>query len=247
MSATLYAVHSSHPAHAARLMLEHKRIEHKLVNLAPGTHAALLRLLGFRNGTVPALKLDGRRVQGSRTISRALEEAQPEPPLFPAEPQARIRVEEAERWGDDILQPFPRRLVGWITINGPEMRTNLAREAGVPAPRLLGWANWPLAWHFARKVGATDTEGVRRMVGMLPALLDHVDELLDEGTIGGKQRNAADFQIGTSVRLLMTIADLAPALEGRDAARFATKLMPDYPTGVPAGLVPQEWLEPLRG
>lgn len=61
MSATLYAVHSSHSAHAARLMLEHKGIEHRVVNLVPGTHAAL--------------KLDGRRVQGSRTIARALEEA----------------------------------------------------------------------------------------------------------------------------------------------------------------------------
>jgi len=228
-------------------MLEHKGIEHKVVNLVPGTHAAVLRPLGFRNGTVPALKLDGRRVQGSRAISRALDEAQPEPTLFPADAQARIRVDQAERWGDDILQPVPRRLVGWITINRPELRIKLAREAGVPAPRLLGRANWPLAWYFARKVGAIDTERVRRMVGMLPALLDHVEELLDEGTIGGKQRNAADFQVGTSVRLLMTFGDLAPALEGRRAARFAAKLMPDYPTGVPAGLVPQEWLESLRG
>jgi glutathione S-transferase len=59
---------------------------------------------------------------------------------------------------------------------------------------------------------------VRRTVGALPSLLDHVEKLLDEGTIGGKQRNAADFQIGTSVRLLMTFEDLAPAMEGRKAA-----------------------------
>jgi glutathione S-transferase len=99
-------------------MLEHKGIEHKVVNLVPGTHAALLRPLGFRHGTVPALRLDGRRVQGSRAISRALEEAQPEPPLFPADPQERIRVEEAERWGDHILQMAPRRLAGWINRSG---------------------------------------------------------------------------------------------------------------------------------
>lgn len=84
------------------------------------------------------------------------------------------------------------------------------------------------------------------IVETLPALLDHVDELLDEGTIGGKQRNAADFQLGTSVRLLLTFADLAPAFEGRSAAEFAIRLMPDYPTGIPAGVVPAEWLEPLR-
>jgi len=227
-------------------MLEHKEIEHKVVDLVPGTHAALLRLLGFSHGTVPALKLHGRRIQGSRAIARVLEEAQPEPPLFPAESQERIRVEEAERWGDEILQLVPRRLAGWINVRRPELRTKLAWEAGMPASHLIGVVGWPVAWYFAHKVGANDTEGVRRMVATLPALLDHVEGLLKEGVIGGDRRNAADFQIGTSVRLLMTFEDLAPALEGRRAARFATELMPDYPTGIPAGFVPREWLELLR-
>ena len=104
-----------------------------------------------------------------------------------------------------------------------------------------------MAWYFAHKIGATDTESVRRTAATLPAMFDHVEGLLDEGTIGGEQRNAADFQIGTSVRLLLTFADVAVAVEGRRAARFATELMPDYPTGVPAGFFPEEWLEPLRG
>jgi glutathione S-transferase len=247
VAVTLYAVHSSHSAHAARLMLEHKGIEHRVINLVPGTHAALLRTLGFRRGTVPAMKLDGRRVQGTRAIARAIEEAKPEPPLFPADPQERIRVEEAERWGDEVLQPAPRRLAAWINVRRPQLRTRLSREAGVPAPRLVGAAGWPVAWYFAHKVGANDTERVRKMTEMLPARLDHVEELLDDGTIGGERRNAADFQIGTSVRLLMTFEDLAPAIEGREAGRFAVELMPDYPTGIPAGFVPRGWLEPLRG
>jgi glutathione S-transferase len=247
VSATLYAVHTSHPSHAARLMLEHKGIEHEVVNLVPGTHPAAVRARGFQSGTVPALRLAGRRIQGTRAISRALDEAQPEPPLFPVDPQQRIRVEQAELWGDDILQPVPRRIGGWVFANRPEMRTRLAREAGLPVPRLLGLAGRPVTWCNARKVGANDTEQVRATVEMLLPLLDHVDDLLNEGTIGGEQRNAADFQIGTSVRLLVTFADLAPALEGREATRFATALMPHYPTGVPAGLLPQEWLEPLRG
>ena len=246
VSATLYAVYTSHPAHAARLMLEHKGIEHQVVNLVPGTHAAAVRALGFRGGTVPALRLDGRRIQGTCAISRALDDAQPERPLFPADPQERIRVEQAERWGNDILQPVPRRIGGWVFANRPEMRTRLAREAGLPAPRLLGVVGWPLTWYNARKVGANDAEHVRETVKTLPLLLDHVDDLINEGTIGGEQRNAADFQIGTTVRLLITFADLAPALEGRAAVRFATELMPAYPTGVPAGLVPHEWLALLE-
>jgi glutathione S-transferase len=246
VSVTLFAVHTSHPSHAAQLMLEYKGIEHKVVNLVPGTHAAVLRPLGFRRGTVPALKLDGRRVQGTRAIARALDEAQPEPPLFPADPQRRIRVEEAEGWGDEVLQSAPRRVGNWVFSHRKGMRVRLAREAGLPAPWLLGPVGWPVTWYFARKHGADDTESVRETVAMLPTLLDHVDELLGEGTIGGDQRNAADFQIATSVRLMMTFEDLAPALDGRAAARFATELMPDYPTGIPAGFVPHEWLAALH-
>ena len=227
-------------------MLEHKGIEHRVVNLVPGFHAAAVRTLGFRNGTVPALRLEGLRIQGSRAIARVLDQEQPEPALFPADPQARIRVEHAELWGDEVLQPVPRRIGGWVFANRTEMRIRIAREAGLPAPRLLGPAGWPVSWYNARKVGADDTERVRKTMESLPAVLDHVDELLAEGTIGGERRNAADFQIGTSIRLLMTFADLAPALEGRRAARFATELMPGYPTGVPAGMIPRGWLELVR-
>ena len=235
MRATLYAVHTSHPAHAARLMLEHKRIEHRVVNLVPGSHAAAVRVMGFRSGTVPALRLDGRRIQGTRDIARALDRTQPEPPLFPADPQKRISVEEAEWWCDDVLQRVPRRLGGWVFAHRAEMRARLVREAGLPAPRMLGLAGWPLTWYFARKAGAGNTGVVRDTVAMLPGMLDHVDRLLEEGVIGGDQRNAADFQIGTSVRLLMTFADLQPALEGRPAARFASELMPDLPNGDSCG------------
>ena len=242
MSATLYGVHSSHPSHAARLMLEHKRIDHRVVNLIPGTHAAVTRALGFRGSTVPAMKLDGRRVQGTRAIARALDELEPEPPLFPADPAQRARVEEAERWGDEVFQPVPRRLGAWINLHGRELRAKLTREAGVPAAGVIAVAGWPLAWYFARKVGATDTAGIRTTAHELPSMLDHVDRLIAAGTIGGDERNAADFQIGTTVRLLLAFDDLAPLIDGRPAARLAVELMPDYPTGVPAGLLPREFL-----
>ncbi len=245
MPATLYGVHSSHPSHAARLMLEHKGIDHRVVNLVPGTHAAAVRALGFRGGTVPALKLDGRRVQGTRSISRALDAAHPEPPLFPADPGRRARVEEAERWGDEVLQPVPRRLGAWINLSRPELRTKLVREARVPAARIVAATGWPVAWYFAHKVDATDAATVTDIAAGLPGLLDHVDTLLAEGTIGAEERNAADFQIGTTVRLLTTFEDLAPAIDARPAGRFALELMPDYPTGVPAGLAPRDWLVPL--
>ena len=91
-------------------MLESKGLDYEAIWLLPGLHPALLRTRGFRGGTVPAIKLDGRKLQQSRAISRALEEIRPDPPLFPADPDERREVEEAERWGDEQLQSVPRRL-----------------------------------------------------------------------------------------------------------------------------------------
>ena len=91
MRAKLYSLSLSHPSHAARLMLERKRIAYELVDELPGFHPLQLRLAGFRGGTVPALRIDGRRVQGSRRISRALDELRPDPPLFRPTPSAGAR------------------------------------------------------------------------------------------------------------------------------------------------------------
>ena len=123
MSAKLYALSLSHPAHAARLMLEHKGIDHKVVYLLVGIHDIQLRLAGFKGTTVPALKLDdGRRLQHSRQIPRVLDELKPEPPLFPADPERRRAVEEAERWGEEVLQAIPRRLLRVAFSRDPGLR-----------------------------------------------------------------------------------------------------------------------------
>jgi glutathione S-transferase len=227
-------------------MLDRKGIEAKVVDIPPGMHAAALRPLGFRRGTVPALRIDGRRIQGSREISRALDEIQPEPRLFPADPGLRIEVEEAERWGDDVFQNAPRRLTRWLALRKPEMRVHMAREAGLPAPALFGRANRPVARWFAGKADAVDDERVRRNVLMIPALLDHVEGLISAGTIAGKEPNAADCQIAPTVRVLLSFEDLEPVIGKRKAARWAKRLLPDYPTGVPAGMVPAEWVSELN-
>ena len=67
---------------------------------------------GFPGVTVPALKLDGRKIQGSREIARELDRIQPEPALYPADPEKRGKVEEAEAWGDEFQQK-PRRMSWW--------------------------------------------------------------------------------------------------------------------------------------
>jgi glutathione S-transferase len=70
----------------------------------------------------------------------------------------------------------------------------------------------------------------------LPGKLDHVDELIAAGTIGGPEPNAADFQIGTSVRVLFAFEDLRGQVEGRPAYDLAMRLLPDFPGPIPPSL-----------
>ena len=229
MGITLYGTPPSPPSHTARLMLKRKGIEHKTVWLLPGLWPFLLRTRGFRGGTVPAIKIDGRRLQGSRVISRALEEIKPDPPLFPADPERRLEVEEAERWGDEVLQDVPRRIIRWLAVHRPETRVMIAREVGIPAPKVAAFVNAPAARHLANKVNAND-EVVRETVARVPEVLDHVDELIARGVIGGEEPNAADFQIATSVRALLTVTDLRPATEGAPPPSSRSSCFPSSET-----------------
>ncbi len=242
MRAKLYALALSHPSQAARLMLERKGIEHEVKDLLPGAHPAQLRLAGFRRGTVPAMKLDGRRVQGSLLISRALEEAQAEPRLFPPEAQARSAVEAAEAWGEGELQPLPRRMFRWGVSRRPHMRLWMVKDMGMPAPRVAATAQKPLAVAFARMAGVSD-ERIRADLAALPGHLDHVDGLIAGGVIGGPEPNAADFQIATTVRIFLAWEDLRARVEPRPAGRLAMRLLPRYPGPIPSFL-PPGWLPP---
>jgi len=143
MSAVLYWMAVSHPSQAVRKMLDLKPAEYEVVEVLPLNQRAHLRLAGFRGGTVPALKLDGKKIQGSRAISQALDARWPEPPLFPGEAALRIRVEEAERWGEQEFQPIPRRLFRFGIAHVPALRRWAAELQGLPAPGLLAAALQP--------------------------------------------------------------------------------------------------------
>jgi glutathione S-transferase len=210
-------------------MLEHKGIDYKRVDLIAALHRPLLRARGFEAATVPALRINGRRVQGTRKISQALDEIHPQPPLFPADPARRAAVEEAERWGDDVLQPVPRRLAYWALKRDRSGAKGFLEGArlGIPVS-LAARTVRPIIWIQAR-LDKADDEAVRGDLAALPGMLDKVDAWIAEGVLDGEQLNAADFQIATSVRLLMCFDDLRPAIEGRPAGAFAMRICPDFP------------------
>ena len=76
----------------------------------------------------------------------------------------------------------------------------------------------------------------------LPGHLGRVERWIEDGTLGGATVSAADIQIGASLRLLLTFADLAPVLEDRPAAALARRAFPSYPGSTPAGALPVAWL-----
>ena len=239
----LYVIPGSHPSRAAELMLRHKGIDFKRRDLITSLHKPILRARGFPRATVPALRGDdGRRVQGSTEISRYLDEVKPEPRLFPADPEQRRRVEDAERWGNDELQPVPRRISWWALLRDRSTVKDFLEgyRLGVPTG-LAAKTAAPLIWMSSRYNHSTD-DNVRADLANLPALLDEVDRLIDAGTIGGDEPNAADFQIATSLRLMLNFDQLAPLIEAHPrAAALARRILPEIPGRIPA-VFPADWV-----
>jgi glutathione S-transferase len=248
MTVVLYSMAVSHPARAARKMLDLKGVDYQLVNVRPFNQRLHLRVAGFRGGTVPALKLDGQRVQGSTAISRAVDERWPSPPLFPTDPVERARVEEAERWGERELQPIPRRLFRYALAQDAELRRFVIRAQGLPAPGLTATLIQPLTAHYARTVEADGRSGsedsARADLAALPGMLDQVDALLADGTLTTDPPNAAALQILSTVRTLDAFSDLQELIRAHPCREAAHALFPDYPAEMPPFVKP-EWREPV--
>jgi glutathione S-transferase len=244
VKARLYVIPASHPSIAVQLMLDQKGIAYKRTDLLPVISKGVLRVLGFPGKTVPALKIDGSKVQGSRQIARELDRLRPQPPLFPADPDKRAAVEEAERFGDEQMQ-HPIRQILWWSIKkdkAPLRSYSEGAKLGLPIGLAMKTAA-PIVALSARFNEASD-ENARADLAALPALLDKVDAWIAAGVLGGEQLNAADFQIAPSIGLAMTLDDLRPAIEGRPAGALAKRVVPNYPGHTPP-IFPAEWLAPL--
>jgi glutathione S-transferase len=241
----LYVIPASHPATAVMLMLDYKGIPYKRTDLMPGIHKAALTALRFPAKTVPAMKVDGRKVQGSREIARELDRLQPDPPLFPADPELRTAVEQAERFGDDDLQAPVRRILWNAVKRDRSVMRGYAEGAklGVPIGLAVKTAG-PVVAYAASYNEASDAN-VRHDLAALPGMLQRIDDWCEAGVLNGEQLNVADFQIAPSIALAMTLQDLRPLIADRPAGRLATRLAPDYPGDTPP-ILPQAWLEPLR-
>lgn len=240
MKATLFVMPGSHPSRSARMMLEAKGIPYRRLDLIPVLSKGILRAAGFPAATVPALRLDGNRVQGSRAIARELDRLVPEPAFFPADPGHRARVEQAELWGDEVLQGIARRLIWNILSRDPRGRRSYLEGAKLGVPIGLAVKTAAPLVMLSKRFSKADDEAVRGDLAGLPDVVDKVDELLETSVIGNYEQNVADYQIAPSLRLLMTMDDVRPLLRDHPAAEYAMWLLPEFPGYAPAAL-PDAW------
>lgn len=239
----LYMFTGSAPSMTARLMLEHKRIEYKRAHLLIGPHAFGMLGRGFVTMTVPALKIDGHRVQGSREISRALDELVAQPALFPADPALRQAVDEAERWGENF-QDATRRLVLYASRQEPRSFSSIYRHPN-PLLRPAQRMSRALVIRLASAGHRATDRAAQEDLAALPACLDTIDAWIQEGRLNGRELNAADYQIAPNISLLRHFEQLVPLVEGRPAGRLADRVAPDFPGQIGAVLPPQ-WVAPMN-
>lgn len=237
-SLTLHVVPPSHPCMAAEAALRRKGLEYEKVSLTPGRHPEEIeRLYGEGNRTVPGLLVDGEPVHGSRPIFERLEALAPEPTLYP--PDRANVVRDAERWGDEALQDLGRRLPWAALYFRPEALGTFGGAQPLDPP------GTDFAMKYVRstwKYHGITAERLAEDLAGLPEKLDRIDAFAREGALGGEQPTAADFQVGATIRVLLTVGDLQPLLAGRPAEAVARRWFPDYPGEVPAGAYPAGWV-----
>jgi glutathione S-transferase len=246
---TLYVIPGSHACRSGILMVEHKRVPYRRVDIPTLLHPVAVRLLGFdaggqtrvagtrrplplrlgdRLGTVPALACDGQRISTNREIARFLDARHPDPPLFPGDPGQRRAVEEAEHWANDTFQMAARRIAlsGALQYPSEMSRSAAAGRMGYLLYR-SALARRLIIPMIARGPFAVGRAAEGELLAELPAMLDRIDSWIAAGVLGGAQLNAADFMVAPSLALILYRPDIPPLLEGRPALELVDRVLPE--------------------
>ena len=245
----LYVIPGSHACRSAMLMLDHKQVPYRRVDVLTLWHPFSARLHGFDAGgqqraagkrrtlglrlgdllgTVPGLAAGDQRVSTNHHIARFLDDRHPDPPLFPADPKRRRAVEEVERWANETLQMEARRILGCAFLRDPHGMSRSADDGR------LGHLIYRSALvrrlvitYILRFAFAVSAARERDPAGELPAMLDLIDRRISEGVIGGEELNAADFMVAPSLALILYRPELRPSFEGRPALELVDRLLPE--------------------
>jgi glutathione S-transferase len=229
----LWHIPVSHYNEKARWALAHKGIEHDRKSPIPGAHIGYaLWLTRGKHMTFPILALDGRNIGDSTAIIAALEERQPDPPLYPEGAADRRRALEIEDFFDEQLGPHIRLLAWHVLRTDPARMQELGYKMIPPAVRDNDFAR-AAAGRFgsvyvnARFRVASDERAEAAKARVLAAM-DRLEAELDGG----------EYMVGDS----FTVADLTAA-----SLLYPIVNPPEGPQIIPDGNPElEEFFGPLR-
>src|SRR5919199_684693 len=245
---TLYVIPGSHACRAGILMLDHKRVPYRRVDVVTLTHPLVTRLHGFDAGgetrragarrtlpirlgdllgTVPALACDGERISTNRQIARFLDGPHAGPPLFPADPGRRRAVEEAEGWANETLQMAARRITLAWAVRDPAGSSRSAADGRMGYLLYRRALTRRLTMPRIGRIFAVGRATEGELLSELPAMLDRIDAWIAGGVMGGERLNAADFMVAPSLALILYRPDVLPLFEGRPALELVDRLLPE--------------------
>jgi glutathione S-transferase len=234
----LHVVPFSHPCLAVTAVLDRHGLEYETVEMMSGTHGDTIEsIYGEGNRTVPGLLVDDEPVHGTTAIFEKLDELVDDADLYPGAVAAAIR--EAERGIAEDLQTAGRNLTFGALYFRPEALGTFAGTGPLdPAGTDFAIKLARGAWRYIGITAVTLAEDLAK----LPEQLDIVDELIEAGVVGGDEPTAVDYQIGSSLHLLMQIGDVRPLIEGRPAQKLVDSWFERGPADIPAGAFPAGWV-----
>jgi glutathione S-transferase len=195
----LWHLKVSHYNEKARWALDYKRVPHVRRAADPGRHRAIARRLTGA-GTFPVLVLDGEAIGDSTRIIEALERRFPEPPLYPADPDARRRALEIEDFFDEQLGPHIRILVASRMLSSASLFLGAFFPDLPRSRRLRARAMSPLLRRRARAGFGIDDASVTLAWKNVRAAGERFRaELQPSGYIAGDRFTVADLTVAALV------------------------------------------------
>jgi glutathione S-transferase len=194
----LWQIPVSHYNEKARWALDYKSIPHLRREPLPGLHRiSALWLTRGKHDRLPVIELEGARIGDSTAIIAALEQYQPEPALYPSDPDGRERALALEDYFDEELGPKLRRFYWYHTLRDRGAAIDAALPDAGSVRRRLAQSAYPVMRRAAARDYGADERGAAEALEGMRSVMDRLEDELADG----------DYLVGDS----FSVADLAAA------------------------------------
>lgn len=196
----------SHFNEKVRWVLDFKNVPHTRTSLLPGPHMRRIKRLTGQTST-PVLRIGQNYLHGSADILIDLEHHFPEPPLLPAEREARVLARELQAHFDRQLGPAVRVLLFATLLDCGRYLPDMFSAGDSASVRFAYRAAFPLVKPAIRSAnGVTGPRSIARAEATVHRNLDEIENLgHDTGYLAGDAFSIADL---TAAALLAPLLDV---------------------------------------